>query len=89
MPGTSLESADLLERARADANVVGVVVVGPTAAGVFATERSDIDCCADPSVQRRAFRAVEAAARAAGLGAVVDGREPDVLWLRGDDPPRT
>jgi hypothetical protein len=44
---------------------------------------------ADPSVQRRAFRAVEAAARAAGLGAVVDGWEPDVLWLRGGDPPRT
>lgn len=44
---------------------------------------------ADPSVQRRAFRAVEAAARTVGLGAVVDGWEPDVLWLRGGDTPRT
>ena len=41
----------------------------------------------DPSVQRRAFCAVEAAARTAGLGAVVDGWEPDVPWLRGGDPP--
>ena len=246
MRGTSLAYADLLERARADPNVVGVLVVGPTAAGVFVTERSDIDCYvvtrtadaswstphgspvevwpmtleafrvhalegdpdawnrptflrtrvdldrldgeieriverkrslandearrlastalddyinslyrslrnleagrplegrldaiesigpllttvfaldgrvrpfnkwliaeledrpvsvaellgfvegiardADPSVQRRAFRAVEAAARRAGLGAVVDGWEPDVTWLRSGDPPRT
>jgi predicted nucleotidyltransferase len=32
--------------------------------------------------QRRAFRAVERAARAAGHGAIVDSWEPDVEWLR-------
>ena len=39
-----------------------------------------------PSAERlrAAFRVLEAAARAAGLGAVVDGWEPDVAWLRGD-----
>ena len=40
---------------------------------------------ADPMIQRRAFRTVEAAARAAGLGDVVDGWEPDVAWLRGGE----
>lgn len=40
----------------------------------------------DPTTdrQRRAFRAVERAARAAGHGAIVDSWEPDVAWLRGD-----
>ena len=30
------------------------------------------------------FRSVEKRARAAGLGAVVDGWEPDVRWMRGE-----
>jgi predicted nucleotidyltransferase len=40
---------------------------------------------ADPttSVQREAFRAIEAAARATGHGAIVDSWAPDVVWLRG------
>lgn len=33
---------------------------------------------------RAAFRVLEAAARAAGHGTVVDGWEPDVAWLRGE-----
>lgn len=39
----------------------------------------------DPTTeaQRAAFRRVEVAARAAGHGAVVDGWQPDVVWLRG------
>jgi predicted nucleotidyltransferase len=37
---------------------------------------------------RELFRRVERAARAAGLGDVVDGWEPDVAWLRGDAPYR-
>jgi hypothetical protein len=41
---------------------------------------------ADPSVDRAhdAFRMIEAAARAAGHGAIVDTWEPDLAWLRGD-----
>lgn len=40
----------------------------------------------DPSPDRlrAAFRMLESSARAAGHGAVVDGWEPDVAWLRGD-----
>jgi hypothetical protein len=33
--------------------------------------------------EQRLFRDVEALARAHGLGAVIDGWEPDVAWLRG------
>jgi hypothetical protein len=43
---------------------------------------------ADPGVQRRLFRAVEAVARERGMGAVIDGWEPDVPWLRGEGPYR-
>jgi hypothetical protein len=39
-----------------------------------------------PPVQREAFWLVEAAARAGGHGAVVEGWEPDVQWLRGLTP---
>ena len=38
----------------------------------------------DVAVQQLLFREAEALARAHGLGAVIDGWEPDVLWLRGD-----
>lgn len=40
----------------------------------------------DPTTeaQRAAFRRVEAAARAAGHGAIVDGWQPDLDWLRGE-----
>ncbi len=38
---------------------------------------------ADPAEQRALFRDVERLARAGGHGAVVDGWEPDVAWLRG------
>lgn len=40
----------------------------------------------DPSVDRLrdAFRMLERAARATGHGAIVDGWQPDVAWLRGD-----
>jgi predicted nucleotidyltransferase len=34
--------------------------------------------------QREMFRRIEAAARSAGYGDVVDGWEPDLAWLRGD-----
>lgn len=37
-----------------------------------------------PEHLRMAFIRIEAAARAAGLGATVDGWEPDVAWLRGE-----
>ena len=41
---------------------------------------------ADPTTDRirDAFRMLEGPARAAGHGAVVDGWEPDVAWLRGE-----
>jgi hypothetical protein len=41
---------------------------------------------ADPSVDRvhDAFRMIEAAARAAGHGAIIDTWEPDLAWLCGD-----
>jgi len=32
---------------------------------------------------RDAFRMLERAARSTGYGAIVDGWEPDVAWLRG------
>jgi hypothetical protein len=35
--------------------------------------------------QQRLFRDVETLARRHGLGAVIDGWEPDVAWLRGED----
>jgi hypothetical protein len=38
----------------------------------------------DRGHQRRVFREVERLARAAGHGAVVDGWEPNVAWLRGE-----
>jgi hypothetical protein len=38
----------------------------------------------DPGEQRAQFRDAEALARERGLGAVIDGWEPDVGWLRGD-----
>jgi hypothetical protein len=34
---------------------------------------------------RAAFRMLERAARSTGHGAIVDGWEPDVAWLRGDE----
>jgi hypothetical protein len=37
-----------------------------------------------PARLRAAFRMLEDAARPAGHGALVDGWEPDVAWLRGD-----
>ena len=37
----------------------------------------------DPTTQRSVFRDVEDLARARGHGAVIDGWEPDVAWLRG------
>ena len=39
---------------------------------------------ADPDDQRAMFRDMERRARAAGHGAVVDGWEPNVGWLRGE-----
>jgi hypothetical protein len=39
----------------------------------------------DVDEQRRLFRAVERHARERGLGGVIDGWEPDVAWLRGED----
>jgi predicted nucleotidyltransferase len=39
---------------------------------------------ADPAVQRALFRDMEHRARARGQGAVVDGWEPNVPWLRGE-----
>ena len=41
----------------------------------------------DPSINRlrEAFRMLERAARATGHGAIVDGWEPDVAWLRGEE----
>jgi hypothetical protein len=41
-----------------------------------------------PHQLRTAFRMLEAAARTAGHGPLVDGWEPDVAWLRGDAPAR-
>ncbi len=40
-----------------------------------------------PDVQRVVFRDVERRAREAGFGSVVDGWEPDVAWLRGNEEP--
>lgn len=37
-----------------------------------------------PDAQRALYRVMESAARARGHGAVIDGWEPDVAWLRGD-----
>ena len=41
-----------------------------------------------PAVQHALFREVERAARAGGLGDVIDSWEPDVAWLRGEAPYR-
>jgi hypothetical protein len=38
----------------------------------------------EPEAQRALFKVLEARARDAGFGEVVDGWEPDVEWLRGD-----
>lgn len=38
----------------------------------------------DPQPQRELFNRVEPVARREGFGAVIDGWEPDVPWLRGD-----
>ena len=38
----------------------------------------------EPEAQRELFNLLEGRARAAGLGDVVDGWEPDVEWLRGN-----
>jgi hypothetical protein len=43
---------------------------------------------ATPSVIRSAYARLEAAARATGHDAIVDGWEPDLAWLRGDEPYR-
>jgi predicted nucleotidyltransferase len=53
-------------------------------AGVLLPRLERILAAGDLGEQQRLFRAVEALARAQGLGAVVDGWEPDVAWLRGD-----
>jgi hypothetical protein len=39
----------------------------------------------DLDAQRQLFRAIEALARERGIGHVLDGWEPDVAWLRGDE----
>jgi hypothetical protein len=46
---------------------------------------------ADPSADRirDAFRVLEAAAREPGHGAIVDGWEPGLDWLRGSGPDRS
>jgi len=41
-----------------------------------------------PARLRKAFGVLERPARIAGHGAVVDGWEPDVAWLRGESPYR-
>jgi predicted nucleotidyltransferase len=38
----------------------------------------------DPAEQRALFRGAEELAHKRGLGAVIDGWEPDVAWLRGE-----
>jgi hypothetical protein len=39
-----------------------------------------------PAVQREVFRRVEAHARARGHDAAIDSWQPNVAWLRGEDP---
>ena len=113
----------LIEDARADDNVVGVVVFGSRSKGAYVTEASDWDVFVvvrevrgdrpyvrgsglelveltveqlrSPPERRRYALAwvepqldktgdAEAIARGHGLGAVIDGWEPDVAWLRGE-----
>jgi hypothetical protein len=58
----------------------------PLAFGDLAAVADAIASAPTAATQRAAFRRIEAAARAAGHGAVIDGWEPDVDWLR-DGPP--
>lgn len=44
---------------------------------------TDIIATGDPTSQRSLFRDVEVLARSGGHGAVIDGWEPDVDWIRG------
>lgn len=56
------------------------------AARVAGRGLADERLAADPSPDRlrEAFSILEAPARAAGHGMVIDGWEPDVSWLRGE-----
>jgi hypothetical protein len=58
----------------------------PLAFGDLAAVADAIASAPTAATQRAAFRRIEAAARAAGHGAVIDGWEPDVDWLRGGPP---
>ena len=76
----------LLERARADENVLGVVVHGSRGRGLHIHEASDGDVIVvvhEPRAQQALFRESEMLAREHGHGATIDGWEPDVAWLRG------
>jgi hypothetical protein len=58
----------------------------PLAFGDVAAVADAIASTPTAATQRAAFRQIEAAARLAGHGAVIDGWEPDVDWLRGGGP---
>lgn len=60
----------------------------PFAEGAFHVDRLLALLDADPAEQHAVFRDVERIAREHGLGDVVDAWEPDVPWLRGDEPYR-
>ena len=66
---------ELLEQARDDGKVIGVVVHGSRGRGLHVQEGSDGEAL---------FRETAALAQAHGHGATIDGWEPDVAWLRGN-----
>jgi predicted nucleotidyltransferase len=60
----------------------------PLAGGSITTARLLAILDADVEEQHAVFCDMEHVARAHGLGAIVDAWEPDVAWLRGDEPYR-
>ena len=58
----------------------------PLPIGDIAGDADRIHRDPSPAVQRGVFLRVEAHARARGHGPVIDSWEPDLAWLRGEDP---
>ena|SRR2546430_2074201 len=113
---TSSVYDDLVEAARSDPRIVGLILTGSRGRAAFVRAESDRDVrlvvrweletfplpgdrwsagrllprlqavagTAASDEQQRLFRDVEQLARERGFGAIIDGWEPDVAWLRGD-----
>ena len=60
----------------------------PLAGGVISVDTLLALLEGDAAVQHAVFRDVEQIAREHGIGEIVDAWEPDVPWLRGEEPYR-